>query len=50
LPTTQWPPVHHPVAAQIGYHVRTGGHDVTLCDWQQFLNFADIHFTPATPH
>jgi hypothetical protein len=41
--TTQWPPVDHPVGAQIGYHVRTGGHDVTTYDWQQFLNFADAH-------
>jgi hypothetical protein len=47
LPTTQWPPVNRPIAGQIGYHVRTGGHDVTLYDWQQFLNFADMHFKPA---
>ncbi|MGB6546776.1 MAG: hypothetical protein WBE97_14250 [Candidatus Acidiferrales bacterium] len=43
LPTTQWPPVNHSVAGQIGYHVRSGGHDVTAYDWQQFLNFADEH-------
>ncbi len=28
----------------LGYHVREGGHDVTLLDWQHFLNFADRHF------
>ena len=43
LPTTQWPPVNRPVAGQIGYHVRTGGHDVTAYDWERFLNFADMH-------
>jgi hypothetical protein len=46
LPTTQWPPVDHPVAGRIGYHVRTGAHDVTAYDWQQFLNFADTHLKP----
>jgi hypothetical protein len=43
LPTTQWPPVNHPVMGQIGYHVRTGVHDITLYDWQQYLTFADMH-------
>ena len=47
LPTKQWPPVNHPVAGQIGYHVRSGGHNVTSYDWTQFLNFADMHLKSA---
>ena len=43
LPTKQWPPVNHPVMGQIGYHVRSGGHNITWYDWQQYLTFADMH-------
>ncbi len=37
------PPVNTPVGNHIGYHIRTGGHDVTDYDWEQYLGFADKH-------
>lgn len=43
LGVDQQPPVGTPVGKTIGYHVRTGKHDVTAFDWEQYLNFADKH-------
>jgi hypothetical protein len=44
LGVTDWPPVNQPVGENIGYHLRSGKHDVTAYDWQQFLRFASLHF------
>lgn len=41
---TEQPDVDTPVGATIRYHKRTGKHDVTNFDWEQYLNFADSIF------
>ena len=38
------PGVDQPVMGTIGYHYRTGGHDVMPYDWQRYMDFADMHF------
>jgi hypothetical protein len=38
------PPVNTPIGDTIGYHVRSGKHDVTEYDWTQYLKFAKRHF------
>ncbi len=40
---TRWPAPDTPVGLTVGYHLRTGPHDITAYDWTQFLNFADQH-------
>ena len=37
------PKIDQPVGHHVGYHLRTGKHDVTDFDWEQYLNFADRH-------
>jgi hypothetical protein len=44
LEVDDMPPVDQPVGDRIGYHVRSGKHDVTRYDWEQYLKFADRHF------
>jgi hypothetical protein len=44
LGVSEMPPVDQPAGKTIGYHIRTGKHDVTAYDWEQYLNFTDRHF------
>lgn len=41
LPSEEMPALNTPVISRVGYHIRTGVHDVTDFDWQCYLNFAD---------
>lgn len=44
LGVNQQPAADQPVGDSIGYHLRTGKHDITDYDWEQYLHFADRHF------
>lgn len=41
---TEQPAIDTPVGDFIGYHIRTGKHDVTDYDWTQYMNFAARHW------
>lgn len=44
LGTDEPPPADKSVGDFIGYHARTGKHDILLFDWEQYMNFADRHW------
>ncbi|MDZ4850660.1 MAG: acetylxylan esterase [Pirellulaceae bacterium] len=45
LTSDAMPSVNEPVnKGRIGYHIRSGVHDVTAYDWDQYLAFAKQHF------
>jgi hypothetical protein len=48
LETTVMPPLDQPINdGHIGYHIRTGNHDVTADDWNWFMDYADEHWGPT---
>lgn len=44
LETMHMPGIHQPIMHDVGYHIRSGIHDVTAYDWLRFMDFADKHF------
>lgn len=44
LPAEDLPKIDEPVMGTIGYHIRSGVHDVTAFDWDQYIKFANKHF------
>ncbi len=45
LGTSTFPAPDSPIqTGRIGYHLRTGKHELTAYDWNQFMNFADKHW------
>jgi hypothetical protein len=44
LGVDRMPALNSPVkTGTIGYHVRSGSHNLTNYDWQQYMDFADLH-------
>lgn len=43
LGVTEMPSVNQPVMNATAYHIRSGKHDVTLFDWEAYMDFADKH-------
>ncbi len=41
LPNDDVATVNKPIQTDVGYHIRSGKHDVTDFDWTQYLKFAD---------
>jgi len=47
IPARSLPQVDQPVLEGfIGYHIRSGNHDVTEYDWDQFIKFSNLRFRP----
>lgn len=44
LGVEEMPGTNQPVGHYIGYHLRSGTHDITAYDWEQYLRFAARHF------
>lgn len=44
LPSENPPTSDISVGDRLGYHNRTGSHDILSFDWQQYMNFADRHW------
>lgn len=41
IPTDEIPAVNQPIQNRVAYHIRTGKHDVTDFDWEQYIKWAN---------
>jgi hypothetical protein len=41
IPSDAMPEVNQPIQNTVAYHMRTGKHDVTDFDWEQYIKWAD---------
>ena len=44
LEVEEMPEADRSVGNVMGYHLRTGKHDLTLYDWERYMDFADRQF------
>jgi hypothetical protein len=44
LESDQMPMLEQPLSHTIGYHIRRGAHDITLYDWERYMDFAALHW------
>ncbi|MEI6142256.1 MAG: hypothetical protein WCP85_23485 [Mariniphaga sp.] len=44
FPAKEMPALSTPIIGSIAYHIRPGKHDVTLYDWERYMDFAEICF------
>jgi hypothetical protein len=43
LGVEEMPAVNQPIGQTVGYHIRSGDHEITLYDWERYVDFADRH-------
>lgn len=48
LPVREMPSIDSPAQGRLGYHIRSGAHDITAYDWQQYLDFITYHLMGGT--
>jgi len=44
FPDSSMPQLSAPILGDISYHIRPGKHDVTLYDWNCYMDYADLYF------